>query len=130
MAKATRKAEGKTSLKGKGTAAGRADLEFFGRLVQEAFRDPEGMPDRLTVLSLSDEERAWLITPKRLELLQVLRDHPGPTVSELARRLGRRLDTVSRDLRALARHGIVELRREGRTKRVRLATDLILLLMK
>lgn len=108
----------------------RADLEFFGRLVQEAFRDPGRTPDRLTVISLSDEEQDRLITPKRLELIRTLRDHGGLTVSELAARVHRRPDTVSRDLKVLAKHGIVELSREGRKKRVRLATDIILLLMK
>ena len=116
--------------KARAKATSRADLEFFGRLIQAAFQDPEGTPDRLTVISLGEEEQDRLITPKRLELIRTLRDRGGLTVSELAARLGRRPDTVSRDLKALAKHGIVELEREGRTKRVRLATDIILLLMK
>lgn len=105
----------------------RADLELFGALVEAALRDPERMPDRLVMLSLADEEQERLMTPKRLEMIQALRRLREPTVSELAQALKRRLDTVSRDLQALAKHGIVELRREGRTKRVRLAVDLILI---
>lgn len=105
----------------------RADLDLFGELVLSAFRDPEGTLDRLTVLSLDDEEQDRLITPKRLELIRTLRDRGELTISALAAKLGRRLDTVSRDLYALAKHDIVELKREGRSKRVRLATDLILL---
>lgn len=105
----------------------RAGLELFGELVQRAFRDPEGTPDRLTVISLADEEQDRLITPRRLELIRTLRDRGELTISELASEVGRRLDVVSRDLHALAKHGIIELDREGRTKRVRLATELILL---
>jgi predicted transcriptional regulator len=105
----------------------RADLELFGQLVQRAFRDPEGMPDRLTVISLADEEQDRLITPRRLELIRTLRDRGELTISELADEVGRWLDVVSRDLHALAKHSIIKLDREGRTKRVRLATELILL---
>ena len=105
----------------------REDLELFGELVQMAFRNPEGTPDRLTVISLSDEEQDRLITGKRLELIHVLRDQGELTISELARAVGRRLDAVSRDLAALERYGIVDLKRAGRTKRVRLKTELILL---
>lgn len=107
----------------------RDDLELFGELVQAAIRHPDGTPDRLTVLSLPNEEQDRLFTPKRLELIRALRDR-GPeelTVSELAQAVGRRLDVVSRDLHALERYGVVELEKVGRTKRVHLATDMILL---
>ncbi len=82
------------------------------------------------MLSLADEEQERLMTPKRLELIQALQRLKEPTISELAQALKRRLDTVSRDLKALAKHGIVELRREGRTKRVQLAADLVLLYLR
>lgn len=103
--------------------------ELFGELVQAAILRPDKTPDRLTVLSLSDEEQDRLFTPKRLELLRVLRDRGEGelTISELARLLGRRLDVISRDLQVLARHGVVELEKVGRTKRVHLAADWILL---
>lgn len=103
--------------------------ELFDELVQAAILRPDRTPDRLTVLSLSDEEQDRLFTPKRLELLRVLRDRDEGelTISELAHLLGRRLDVVSRDLQVLARHGVVELEKVGRTKRVHLATDWVLI---
>ena len=111
-------------------AKARADLEFFEALIEAALKDPDKMPDRLVMLSLADEEQERLMTPKRLELIQALQRLKEPTISELAQALKRRLDTVSRDLKALSKHGIVELRREGRTKRVQLAADLVLLYLK
>ena len=111
-------------------AEARADVELFGSWVEAALRDPDRMPDRLVMLSLTDEGPERLLTPKRLELIQALQRLKEPTISELAQALKRRLDTVSRDLKALAKHGIVELRREGRTKRVQLAADLVLLCLR
>jgi predicted transcriptional regulator len=107
----------------------RSDLELFGELLKTAITRPEETPDRLTVLSLPDEEQDQLLTLRRLELIRALRDHRGAelTVSELAEAVGRRVDVVSRDLHVLERYGIVELERVGRTKQVRLATDMILI---
>jgi len=105
--------------------AGSFILAFLSKLLYPTL--VEKWLDRFAVISLSEEEQGRLITPKRLELIRTLRDRGELTVSQLAELLDRRLDTISRDLKALAKHGIVEFKREGRTKRVRLATDIILL---
>jgi len=108
-------------------AKAREDLELFGRLVKEAIRHPDLTPDRLTILSLSEEEQNRVLTPKRLELVRVIRDQEPETISELAELVGRRVDSVSRDLRILSTYGIIEFMKRGREKKIILSKDLIIL---
>ena len=98
--------------------------------VQAIAQDLKKMLNRLAVISLSDEERDRLITPKRLELIRILHGHKGLTVSELAKLLGRWPDTISRDLKVLVKYGIVTLSKEGRRKRVQLVAKVVLLDLK
>ena len=63
------------------------------------------------------------VTPKRLEMVRFLREHPTASVSDLARQLGRDYKNVHDDIDALATAGLIE--REGRS--IRAVADEIVL---
>ena len=96
-------------------------------MLQEVIRHPELAPERLSVISLSEATKARVLTPKRLELLQVLQQNRVSSISALAKLVRRPLASVSRDLRILANYGFLDFERKGRTKIPRVVKDLILL---
>jgi len=73
-----------------------------------------GMND---VQVLSHESAARVLTPKRRELVEVLRGETVESVRDLARHVERDKGQVSRDLEILAEHGVVDFEEEGRAKR-------------
>ena len=81
-----------------------------------------GMDD---VHVISRETAGEVLTPKRVELLEALRDDDGHSVRALARRTARDKGAVSRDLQLLAEHDLVTLEVEGNRKIPRLAHSTI-----
>nr|BAL59770.1 hypothetical conserved protein [Candidatus Acetothermum autotrophicum] len=88
---------------------------------------PDLAPDRLIVLSLSEQAQHRVLTPRRLELVRTLRSKEITSVSELARAVRRSIESVSRDLRVLRSVGLIEFSRDGTTKRPILAKDVIVM---
>jgi len=72
---------------------------------------------------VSWETAQEVLTPKRRELVEELRRNPPKSVRQLARTLNRDKSQVSRDLAALAEHGIIQYEEEGRAKKPRLTQD-------
>lgn len=107
----------------------RNNLELFGRMIQEAIRNPDLTPDRLSVISLSEESRHRILTPKRLEILRILRERGEriESITDLAKEANRSLESVSRDLKILRNYGFVELSRNGKAKRPLLVKEIILI---
>ena len=68
---------------------------------------------------------ARVATPARMELLREVESRPPKSVGELARRLGRPIEAVSKDLRVLSGYGLLEMAKEGRIKRPRVEKDLL-----
>ena len=64
-----------------------------------------------------------VLTPKRRELIETLRTTETDSVRALARELRRDKGQVSRDLGALAEHGIVRYETDGNAKRPRLTQE-------
>lgn len=83
--------------------------------------------DKTFLIDLDDMDRASVLTPKRLEILSVLRKGDIKSVSELARKTERRLDAVSHDLRILSDHNLIEFERSGRTKKPMIVKDFIIM---
>lgn len=77
------------------------------------------------VLSLETAQR--ILTPKRYEIIDVLRREEVESVRGLARRLDRDKAQVSRDLQDLAEYGIIRYDRDGRAKRPRIAQEHIVI---
>ena len=86
-------------------------------LVNKAIEDPEGTPDRYSIVELSPELNYRIMTEKRTQLLKELKRDPDlDSITALAERVGRRLDAVSRDLKILENHGFIDLEKKGRQK--------------
>lgn len=64
-----------------------------------------------------------VLTPKRRELIETLRTTDADSVRALARELDRDKGQVSRDLGALAEHGIVRYETNGNAKQPRLTQE-------
>ena len=95
----------------------------FKELVNEAIKDPEGTPDRYSIVELSPELNYQVMTEKRTQLLQVLKQEPEiDSISELTERVERRLGAVYWDLKMLKNYGFVDLVRQGRKKTLELVS--------
>lgn len=107
----------------------RNHLKLFRRMIQEAIRNPDLTPDRLSVISLSEEFHHRILTPKRLELLKILKEKGEEieSITRLAEEVNRSLESVSRDLKILRNYGFIELSRNGKAKRPLLIKDIILI---
>lgn len=105
-------------------------LKLFGKMVEEAIKHPEIAPDKLVIISLSDEEKNRVLTPERLKLIRTIRNKEPKSVNELARLVGRRLDAVSRDLKILQFYGFLEFIRTGKKKIPKMEKDFILIPVK
>jgi predicted transcriptional regulator len=75
------------------------------------------------VVVLRQEVGAKILTDKRRELIDYLKDHDPESVRAVARALDRDKSGVSRDLGLLAENQIVEFEEVGAAKAPRLATE-------
>ncbi len=100
---------------------------LLSNLVDMAIKYPEGSPDRVSILELTDEQYRRLLTPRRLEILSILGSEKVDSVSHLAALCGRSLAAVSRDLRLLSRRSLVDMHVEGRTRRPERVNNIIML---
>lgn len=98
---------------------------LWSRMIDYALNHPEA-PARLVMVSLSKEALTKLLTPSRVALLEELRDHEPASVKELAERLGRPVESVSRDLRILSNYGILEFVQTGKVKKPRITKDVLM----
>lgn len=83
-----------------------------------------GGMDGVQILSLESAEA--VLSPKRRELIDVLRAEDVDSVRGLARRVGRDKGQVSRDLGVLAEHGVIQYNEEGRAKQPYLVQEHII----
>ena len=77
------------------------------------------------VISLETAER--VLTPKRYEIIDLLRREEVESVRGLARRLGRDKAHVSRDLQELAEHAIIQYDTDGQSKSPHLTQEHIII---
>lgn len=83
---------------------------------REALADALSTAGHDDVYILAREDAREVLDEHREAILDHLRDHEVSSVSELADELDRDTGNVSRDLRVLADHGIVNMVTEGRAK--------------
>jgi predicted transcriptional regulator len=87
------------------------DLAAFQSAWERTERGEEVKPERVLAFE-SWEGLAAVLTGERYRLLRHLHAHPEPSVSALARHLGRHLRRVQADVQALEKAGLVD-RSEG-----------------
>ena len=104
-------------------AEDRADERIEERMRLSRLLSRSGYPD---VLVLSRESGSDVLTETRMEILDSLGGADPPSVRALAKRLGRDKASVSRDLKVLAGHDVVEYESDGRAKAPRLKHETVI----
>lgn len=92
-------------------------VEFLKRLSEADLND---------VLIVQRESAERALTEKRTELVEEISTGEAASVRDLARRVGRDVSIVSRDLDVLFEEGIVDFERDGRAKKPVLARETVL----
>ncbi len=102
-------------------------IDVFGKMVEEFIKYPDLAPDRLVVISLSDEEKNRVLTPERLKLIRIIKNKKPEGVSELAKLVDRRMDAVSRDLKILKFYGFLDFVKTGKKKIPKIEKDVLII---
>ncbi|MDY6774183.1 MAG: transcriptional regulator [Candidatus Nanohaloarchaea archaeon] len=98
-----------------------ADEEFLDFARDVVSRGLEG-----DVLLIPRDAARTILTQKRIEIVETLREEDFESMRGLARELERDIKSVSRDLDVLWEHDIIEYRREGGRKIPELEHDRII----
>ncbi len=80
-----------------------------------------------TIFLLTPQEFSKVFSPERLRLLVLLRKRPELTISEISSALSRKREAVSRDIRFFEGLGLIELRKQSRTRVPKRAVQEILI---
>lgn len=91
--------------------------------VIEIVKNPEKVLKKLTLEKMAKDKREHIIfmspemfykifSPERIKLLMFLSKGKAESISDLARKLGRKFEAVHRDLRYLKGFGLVKLKEE------------------
>lgn len=105
-------------------------LDSFIGFVRDLVRHPEKLnkyPNESLVLPLDRRDASEIFTPKRMELVTVIKEKHPDKVHDLADLVRRDINSVLRDLRILEKHGIVFLEKTGRTVRPVVEREVILI---
>lgn len=120
-----------TESKEKGETMEVQENSHFGdlkELTNKAIEDPDGTPDRYSIVELSPEINYKVMTKERTKLLEQLKSNPNiKSITELSDEIGRPSESVSRDLRILENHGLIDLERNGRKKVPRLIKNQVVI---
>lgn len=90
----------------------KSSLKEFARAYEKASKGEVVERDTIGVSNL--KELQTLLSPKRLELLKVIKEHKPRSIKELAELVKRDFRNVYRDLVILEAVGLVELEKKGK----------------
>ena len=93
----------------------KSSLKEFARAYEKASKGEVVERDTIGVSNL--KELQTLLSPKRLELLKVIKEHKPRSIKELAEMVKRDVRNVHRDLVILEAVGLVELEKRGKEVR-------------
>ena len=100
-------------------------LEFFDKV----FRNPAKYPDKAVILPLHDAEITRVFTPKRLELIEMIKKGQPTTAAKLAKSTGRKVEGVLRDLALLKGLHIVQHEKKGKEVMLTMKQDFLVIPM-
>lgn len=98
------------------TAVRLGTIEDFRQAVLEVIADPtkaEDQPEH--TLFIPPEFVPKIFSEERVRIIREIRNHEY-NINDLSKRLGRKRENVSRDLRILKEYGIVDFKKNGREK--------------
>lgn len=84
--------------------------------IRQMIKNPQGREAVRAVIALPPQLIARILTEKRNELLEILQRRRVRSISELAQLTGRKVESVSRDLKILSTWGFIRYERHGRCK--------------
>lgn len=106
------------------------EIDEFFEMAKEAVRHPELFPDKVVIVSLTQEQKNSILTKSRIELIRAINRRNPKTVNELAEIVQRNPAAVSRDLAVLENYGILELIKVGRSRRPVIEKDMLMMPLK
>jgi len=93
----------------------------FGELtrdyLEKAFSGKLSGTEAVDEIFLTVEELGRILTPRRIELLQKIRELNPASIKELAEKVGRDFKNVYSDLKVLHAAGLVEFKEKGRSRK-------------
>jgi len=99
----------------------------FGELTREylekAFEGKLDDTEAIDEVFLTVEELGRILTPRRIELLQKIRELKPSSIKELAEKIGRDFKNVYNDLKVLRGAGFVEFEEDGKSRKPYLPYD-------
>ena len=97
-------------------------------LTNLAIEDPEGTPDRYSIVELSPEVNYKVMTKERTRLPERLKSNPEiMSIIELSEEVERPAESVSRDLKILKNYGLIDLEKNRRKKVPRLISNKVVI---
>ena len=93
-------------------------LNDFFDIIEELIMDPskfDKMPDNM-IFAKDYATLHKILTEKRLELIDAIKEHPKENIDSLSRILKRKREAISRDLKILKSMGIVNMKTIGKNK--------------
>lgn len=85
-------------------------------LLKETLRRGVSEAGDETILLLTPEEFSKVFTPERVRLLGLLKEKPDLPIKEISKRLNRRREAVSRDIRFFEGLGLIKLEKHARLR--------------
>ena len=93
-------------------------LNDFFDIIEELITDPskfDKMPDNM-IFAKDYATLHKILTEKRLELIDAIKEHPKENIDSLSKILKRKREAISRDLRILQSMGIINMKTIGKNR--------------
>lgn len=101
-------------------------FETIKAFFEKVWEKPEQFPDKALILPLEEQEISEIFTRRRIEIIKDVAKFEG-SLSEIAKRTGRELSAVQRDVKILEKAGILEMEKQGRIVRASLKGEILIL---
>jgi len=101
-------------------------FETIKAFFEKVWKSPEQFPDKALILPLEEQEISEIFTRRRIEIIKDVAKFEG-SLSEIAKRTGRELSAVQRDVEILEKAGILEREKQGRIVKASLKGEILIL---
>ncbi len=104
------------------------EIKDFFKLGRKIIENPElaeTMPSEIFIPS--GVKISEILSEKRIELLSLIAKQPNKTINELSKATKRKKEAISRDIKFLKKHNLVETKKRGREKQVKTSIKYVLI---
>ena len=95
-----------------------SSLDDFFNIIEDIITNPskfDQIPDNM-ILAKDYTTLHKILTQKRLELIEAIKEHPKENIDALSKILERKREALSRDIKILKSMGIIDIKRRGKNK--------------